>query len=317
MNGAPLHYVAMLAASLLLAPLLPGIISRVKAIAAGRHGKPILQTYYDIWKLARKGEVISSCATWPAVSGPSTVLASGLLALALLPLGGVVSPLGFAGDFILAAYLLGLSRFALMLSALDTGSSFEGMGASREAAFGALAEPAMFLTFFALSSFCLDAIRPASADTGAAFSLGAMFCGQSAVALQLGQPQLLLAPVIFFILLIAENCRIPVDDPTTHLELTMIHEVMILDQSGPNLAMLLYASSIKLWFFSALIAALIVPPLPFVQALLLWLAVIFLIALLVGIVESVMARLRMPRVPHLLGMAALLSILALILAQVS
>lgn len=311
-----LAYCLLFCLSLALAPFLGGIISRVKAIFAGRHGKPLLQTYYDIWKLLHKGEVVSSTAAWPTLAGPSIVLACSLLALALLPLGGLASPIGFAGDFLLAAYFLGMGRFALMLTALDSGSSFEGMGASREASFGAISEPALFLAFLILSSFCLDTTRPANADAGSAFCLAAMFHGQSAIALQTGHPQLLLAPVIFFILLIAENCRIPVDDPATHLELTMIHEVMILDQSGPNLAMLLYASTLKLWFFAGLVAALLVPPLPLWQTAPAWLGAVFLIAVLVGIVESIMARLRLPRVPHLLGMAAALGALALILTQV-
>lgn len=303
--------------SLVLAPFLTGIINRVKAIAAGRHGKPLLQCYYDIWRLCRKGEVISGSASWPFSLGPSIVLGSGLLALALLPLGGFSSPLGFTGDFILAAYLLGLGRFALMLSALDTGSAFEGMGASREAAFSALAEPALFLSFLVLSSACLDLGHYSTEETGKAFSLGMMFHGQAVLSWLHGKPELVVVPLALFILLLVENCRIPVDDPNTHLELTMIHEVMILDQSGPNLAMLLYASCLKLWFFAALVAALVVPPLSFWAGTALWLCAILVAGILVGIVESVMARLRMPRVPHLLGMACALAAFALILAQVS
>lgn len=317
MSRDPLVFCAQFLLSLALAPLLPGIINRVKALAAGRRGRPLLQAYHDILRLLRKGEVVSSTATWPFVLGPSVVLACAMLALALLPLGGVPSPAGFAGDFILAAYLLGMGRFALMLSALDTGSPFEGMGASREAAFSALAEPAMFLAFLALSSLCLDLGHATVQQEARAFSLGAMFHGQTALAWQLGRPELFVAPAVFFILLLAENSRIPVDDPNTHLELTMIHEVMILDQSGPNLAMLVYASTLKLWFFAALVAALVVPPLPPLAAGCLWLAAIALVAALVGVVESVMARLRMPRVPHLLGMAAALGALALIITQVN
>ena len=249
--------------------------------------------------------------------GPSIVLGSGLLALAMLPLGGFASPLGFAGDFILAAYLLGLGRFALMLAALDTGSAFEGMGASREAAFGALAEPALFLAFLVLSSTCLDLGHYSTRQTGQAFSLGVMFHGQAALSWLHGKPELVIVPLALFILLLAENCRIPVDDPNTHLELTMIHEVMILDQSGPSLAMLIYAACLKLWFFAALVAALVVPPLPFWAGTGLWLFAVMVVGILVGIVESVMARLRMRRVPHLLGMACALAAFALILAQVS
>lgn len=301
---------------LLIAPLLAGIINRVKAIMAGRHGKPLLQVYFDIGRLLHKGEVISETATWPFTLGPSVVLGSTILALALLPLAGKASPLGFTGDFILAAYMLGLGRFALMLAALDTGSSFEGMGASREAAFSALAEPAMFLAFLVLVSTNLNPGNYAGMDSGSAFTLGNMFHGQATLAWKYGHPELIIIPFVFFILLLAENSRIPVDDPNTHLELTMIHEVMILDHSGPNLAMLIYGATLKLCFFASLLAGLFVPPMSFWPGTGLWLLTIFLVAALVGIVESVMARLRMPNVPRLLGMAAALATLALILTRV-
>ena len=136
--------------ALLLAPLLPGIIARIKAKVAGRHGKPVLQLYFDIFKGLRKGEVISQVTTPVFTLGPVVGLATVLCALALLPLGGMASPLRFSGDFLLAAYLLGLGRFLTMLAALDTGSSFEGMGASREAAFSALSEPVLFLCLLTL-----------------------------------------------------------------------------------------------------------------------------------------------------------------------
>lgn len=258
--SATAFFCLQFALSLVLAPLLPGLITRVKAWAAGRHGKPLLQIYFDLWKLARKGEVLNLGSGWPFALGPSAVLASCILALALAPLGGTASPLAFTGDFILAAYLLGVGRFAMLLAALDTGSSFEGMGASREAAFSAISEPAIFLGFLVLASVCLDCGD--AAQPGGGLSLASMFHGQGALAWQLGKPALLVMPVVFFMLLLAENCRIPVDDPTTHLELTMIHEAMILDQSGPNLALLTYAASLKLWFFAALVAALLTPPCP-------------------------------------------------------
>ena len=171
-------YLAQFALTLILAPLLPGIINRVKAKFAGRHGKPLLQTYYDIAKLLRKGEVISRTTTWTFAVAPSVALAGTLCALALLPLGGAASPLAFAGDFVLAAYLLGVGRFAIMLGALDTGSAFEGMGASREATFSALAEPVFFLALMVLTSLCLGLGH----GTDTAFSLSTMFGGQTAGA---------------------------------------------------------------------------------------------------------------------------------------
>ena len=311
MNAELAVYLAQFALALILAPLLPGIINRVKAKFAGRHGKPVLQTYYDIAKLLRKGEVISRTSTWTFAVAPSVALAATLCALALLPMGGAVSPLAFAGDFVLAAYLLGVGRFAIMLGALDTGSAFEGMGASREATFSALAEPVFFLALMVLTSLCLGLGH----GTDTAFSLSTMFGGQTAGAWLTGKGELLLLPVILFILLLVENCRIPVDDPNTHLELTMIHEVMVLDHSGPNMALILYGAALKLWFFAALIAGLITPALPLWQQVGLRVAIVLLLAVVVGIVESVMARLRMERVAYLLGAAAVMGMLTLILTQ--
>ena len=311
MNAELAVYLAQFALALILAPLLPGIINRVKAKFAGRHGKPVLQTYYDIAKLLRKGEIISRTSTWTFAVAPSVALAATLCALALLPLGGAVSPLAFAGDFVLAAYLLGMGRFAIMLGALDTGSAFEGMGASREATFSALAEPVFFLALMVLTSLCLGLGH----GTDTAFSLSTMFGGQTAGAWLTGKGELLLLPVIFFILLLVENCRIPVDDPNTHLELTMIHEVMVLDHSGPNMALILYGAALKLWFFAALIAGLITPALPLWQQIGIRVAIVLLLAVVVGIVESVMARLRMERVAYLLGAGAIMGMLTLILTQ--
>ena len=311
MNAELAVSLAQFVLALVLAPLLPGIINRVKAKFAGRHGKPVLQTYYDIAKLLRKGEVISRTTTWTFAVAPSVALAGTLCALALLPQGGAVSPLAFAGDFVLAAYLLGVGRFAIMLGALDTGSAFEGMGASREATFSALAEPVFFLALMVLTSLCLGLGH----GTDTAFSLSTMFGGQTAGAWLTGKGELLLLPVIFFILLLVENCRIPVDDPNTHLELTMIHEVMVLDHSGPNMALIVYGAALKLWFFAALIAGLITPALPLWQQVGLRVAIVLLLAVVVGIVESVMARLRMERVAYLLGAAAIMGMLTLILTQ--
>lgn len=295
--------------ALTLAPLLPGIINRVKARFAGRQGKPVLQLYYDIAKLLRKSEVISTSSTWVFQAAPAIVLGTVLFALALLPFAGAPSTLAFQGDFILAAYLLGMGRFALNLAALDTASPFEGMGASREAAFAALAEPVIFFCFLALTQ-----VGPASPMPS--LSLSAMFSGAPLAAWSQGKPELLLIPVVLFILLLVENCRIPVDDPNTHLELTMIHEVIILDHSGPSLAFILYASSLKLWFFAALLAGVLVPALPgpvWVHASV-SLATILLVVALVGVVESVMARLRMGRISPLLGGAGALAGLTLVLS---
>ena len=286
---------------LVCAPLLSGVINRIKAYYAGRRGRPLLQLYFDIFKLLQKGEVISRTTTWVFAAGPSIYLATTICALLFVPFGTLRAPLSFAGDFILMAYLMGLGRFALMLAALDTGSPFEGMGASREAAFSALAEPAIFLCFLALGAGMLPSLHA--------------FCHAASMRIwTFARPELLLIPLALFLLLLVENCRIPVDDPNTHLELTMIHEVMILDHSGPNLAFILYASSLKLWLFALFTVNVLAPEFPgnTPLELALVLAGVFGTAALVGVVESCVARLRLPVVPRMLGVAGMLAALALI-----
>ena len=235
------------ALALVGAPLLLGITNRTKAIFAGRHGPPIGQTYFDLWKLLHKGAVFSRTTTWVFRAGPVIGLASVLVATLLLPFGGCRAPIHFAGDLILFAFLLGLARMFTVLAALDTGSSFEGMGASREVLFSALAEPSLLLALAAVTrqtdSVSLSGMHLALATTAWA---------QRALLLNL-------VAVVLVVLLLAENSRIPVDDPNTHLELTMIHEVMVLDHGGPDLAFILYAAALKLWLFGALIVDLVIP----------------------------------------------------------
>lgn len=316
MSDAAIH-ILHIALALLLAPLLPGIIHRVKAKFGGRTGRPYLQLYYDLVRLLRKSEVISTSTTWIFQAAPALYLATVLWAIALLPLAGVPSFLAFQGDFLLAAYLLAMGRFALNLAALDTASPFEGMGASREAAFSALAEPVLFVCFLCLAR---SALLP-NADHALTLSLSGMFAGAPLWMWSAGRPELLLLPVVLFIVLLVENCRIPVDDPNTHLELTMIHEVIILDHSGPSLACILYAAALKLWFFAALLAGVLLPvldiPTPggWGAALHLGLSLLALgvIIVLVGVVESVMARLRMDRIIPLLGGAGALACVTLAL----
>ena len=165
----------------------------------------------------------------------------------LLPFGGSRAPLSFAGDIILFAYLLGLARMFTVLAALDTGSSFEGMGASREVLFSALAEPSLLL---ALAAVTRQTGSVSLSDMHLALSTTAW--GHSALLLNL-------VAVVLLVVFLAENSRIPVDDPNTHLELTMIHEVMVLDHGGPDLAFILYAAALKLWLFGALIVDLVIP----------------------------------------------------------
>ncbi|HNR99290.1 MAG TPA: NADH-quinone oxidoreductase subunit H [Planctomycetota bacterium] len=292
------------AAALVFAPLLLGIINRTKALVAGRTGPPLLQAYFDIFKLLGKGAVYSRATTWVFRLGPAAGLAAVALALAFIPFGGAPALFPFSGDFLLVVYLLAAARFATVAAALDTGSSFEGMGASRETQFSALAEPALLLGIIAVA-------RAASGAESLSACLGAID-GRTWAA---SGPALALAAAAWFTVFLAENARIPVDDPQTHLELTMIHEVMVLDHGGPDLGYIHYAAALKMWVLGALLAALLIPVRTGVWAIdgAAAAAGMVLLAVLVGVVESSMARLRLVRVPQLLIAASTLSVLALIL----
>ncbi|MBV8267618.1 MAG: NADH-quinone oxidoreductase subunit H [Planctomycetaceae bacterium] len=289
--------------AVILAPLLLGIINRTKAMFAGRVGQPLLQPYFDQWKLLGKGAVYSRTTTWVFRAGPMIGLASMLVATTLLPFGSCPAPLGFPGDLILLAYLLGLARLFTVLAALDTGSPFEGMGASREMLFSALAEPALLLGLAAVArrTEVLSLSEMQMAITGSLWMKSGL--------------TLILVAVALGVVLLTENSRIPIDDPTTHLELTMIHEVMVLDHSGPDFAFILYGAALKLWILGGLIIGVVVPLRTglILADLVLALAAMLVLAIAVGVVESTMARLRLIRVPQLLVGAVTLSILALIL----
>ncbi len=303
MNHPPYIHVAV---SLLAAPFLFGVINKVKAAFAGRKGPPLLQLYYDIVKLMRKGAVYSRTTTEVFRLSPLTSVAVGVLAVMTVPLGQKESLISFHGDIFFLAYLFGMARFATVLAAMDTGSAFEGMGASREVQFSMLAEPALLVGLAALSLL-----------TGESSVAGILSSLRSGVDSTSGHVVLPICVASLFIVLLAENARIPVDDPNTHLELTMIHEVMVLDHGGMDLGFIHYGAALKLWVFSSIIAGLLVPVKtsgPFAGVLLVS-AALLLVTVSVGVVESTMARLRMLRVPQLLTGATILSLVALIIAM--
>lgn len=288
---------------LLLPPLLLGVINKTKAAFAGRVGPPLLQPYHDIVKLLRKGSVLSRTTTWVFRAGPVVGLASALLATLLIPIGGRPSLVSFEGDLVLFAYLLALGRFFTVAAALDTGSAFEGMGGAREATFACLAEPALFLSLMVL-------VR-----SSGSLSLSAMLGSSLPASWSIAAASLVAVVVSLLIVLLAENSRIPFDDPNTHLELTMIHEVMVLDHGGPAFAMILYGAAVKLFVMGALVVRIALPydgadpwsgPAVFVAGML-------LLAVVIGVVESVMARLRLLQVPSLLVAACVLSAFGIVL----
>ena len=286
MRDAVVHVLLLLA----LPPLLLGVIARTKSWLAGRRGPPWLQTYHDIIKLLRKGAVYSRTTTGLFVAGPIVSLAALLAAGLLVPMASNRGPLGFEGDVVAFAALVALGRFMTMAAALDTGSSFEGMGASREATISALAEPALFLI---LAVLCLPAGSP---------SFESAWNAVSWAPLGLARAPWLAAAAALFAIMLAENSRIPVDDPNTHLELTMIHEVMVLDHSGPDLALVHYGAAIKLFLFGSLLIHALVPfsGADLGRGIVLLVAGQVAVAFLIGVVESVMARLRLNQVPQFL-----------------
>ena len=290
---------------LALSPFIIGLIRKVKARLQCRQGAGVLQPYADLAKLFRKQPVISSTTSWIFTATPYIVFASTLAAGLLVPIFVSQNPFNFAGNVIALVYLLALGTFFLILAGLDAGSTFGGMGSSREAIVATLAEPAMMLSIFAIA-------------------LTAGSTNLSTIALMEGiitaPPPHLMALVAFFVVVLAETGRVPVDNPATHLELTMIHEAMLLEYSGRYLALLEWAAGIKLVVFLSVIANVFAPwgiatsvtPASVAIGMIVYVVKVSVLALLIGMIESMFAKLRLFRVPELLGAAFILSLLALV-----
>ena len=257
-----------------------GIVVRTKSLASGRKGPGVFQPIRDIWRLLRKGAVYSRTTSVVFRLAPSVYFASILAAIAVVPLGANAGIVSFSCDFVFFAYVLALGKFFCIIAALDTGSSFEGMGASREALFSMLAEPAFFILMGTLglltghTSF-LHIFRDLHIDSNLSYILVGIAC------------------FLLIMICMIENSRMPVDDPKTHLELTMIHEVMILDNSGFDLGLILHATNLKFAMYGALIADLFIGNLPTTTAIAVFFGIQIATAIVAGIIESFMARFRM------------------------
>jgi formate hydrogenlyase subunit 4 len=257
-----------------------GIILRTKSIASGRKGPGILQPVKDVMRLFRKGAVYSETTSVIFRIAPVIYFSSVLMACLVIPFGSYKGIVSFDGDFIFFAYILALGKFFSIISAMDTGSSFEGMGASREALYSMFAEPAFFIL---LGSFALFTGYTSFYDIFSSLHLG------SSITYTLGG----LAAFVLLMIAMIENSRMPVDDPKTHLELTMIHEVMILDNSGFDLGLILTTGYLKFAMYGAIIADFFIGGLPLMWALPLFLLIQVFFAVMVGLIESFMARFRM------------------------
>lgn len=284
--------------------LMDGIIKKTKAFWGGRKGVSIFQPFYDFVKLLKKDCVISETTSYIFRISPVIIFASVLFSAMFIPIAGLDAVINIPAGLIIFAYTLSLGKFFALISAMDTGSSFEGMGASREACFSTIVEPAFFITIASIMAL-----------TG-----NYTFENLKYIILSSGNYGILIitfAVIVLLIMILIEGSRIPVDDPDTHLELTMIHEVMILDNSGIDLALISWANKIKMLLISSLIAALIIPietsPL---SAVLLYFAILSVISIIVGTIESGMARIRMSHVFEFVFIMSSLALVVLSLAVV-
>lgn len=257
-----------------------GIIIRTKSKITGRKGPGIFQPMKDIIRLIKKGAVFSKTTSFIFQIAPSIYFASVLMAILVIPFGQHKGLISFEGDFVFFAYVLATGKFFNIIAALDTGSSFEGMGASREALFSMFAEPAFFILMGSLS---LLTGHTSFQEIFASLHFG------SYISYILG----VLVTAVLIMITLVENSRMPFDDPATHLELTMVHEVMILDNSGFDLGMIQYASSLKFAMYGALIANLFLGSFPLYFTIPIFFAIQILFACTIGILESFMARFRM------------------------
>lgn len=275
-----------------------GIIKKTKAFWGGRKGVKLLQPMYDVLRLLKKETVYSETTSWVFKIAPVIGFSAILLAGLLVPMINGEAIMNIPFGFIIFSYILGFGKFFSLIGAMDTGSSFEGMGASREACFSTIVEPAFFI--FMGSVVALT-------DNNSFVNLK-MILENAGIY---GYLIIALAVITLFIMLLIEGCRVPVDDPTTHLELTMIHEVMILDNSGVDLGLITWGAGIKMFLFEALIAVLIIPAgLPVWIAITAFLAIICLLSMIIGTIESSIARFRMT---HVFEFIFIMSITALII----
>jgi len=290
-----------------IAPLMTAFVKKLKARLQNRQGPPLLQGYRNLIKLFARQPVLASQASWLFRAAPYVIFAATALAAAIMPVILVDTPLTAAADIIALVALLALARFFTALAAMDVGTAFGGMGASREMTFAALTEPAMLMSIFVLSMVAQSTNITAMIDMVLTPELTL-------------RPSLAFALAALVLVTIAETGRIPVDNPATHLELTMVHEAMILEYSGRYLALIEWANQIKLLLFATLILNLFFPwgiaIYPYTTAILIaavaWLGKLLVLFVLLALFETWMAKMRIFRVPEYLGLAFLLAILGML-----
>ncbi|HEY5466994.1 MAG TPA: NADH-quinone oxidoreductase subunit H [Clostridia bacterium] len=288
------------------APLVNGIIRKVKAFTQKRQGASVFQMYFDLYKLMGKSAVVSCVSSWIFKATPYIVFSTALAAALLVPVSTRVMPIPFAGDFILMVSVLALGRFFMMLAALDTASTFGGMGSSREAMISSLVEPSILVSLFTVGLM--------SGST----SVARMMTAMENLGLPLAYPALIMVFLALLIILVAETSRLPVDDPSTHLELTMVHEAMILEYSGRHLALMEYGAAVKQLTLITLLVNVLVPHDQLITiagigavalSLLLYLVKVVLASVLLAVIEVNTVKFRLFSIPNLAALAFILAFL--------
>lgn len=291
---------------LLLAPMVGGIIKKIKAFSQKRKGAPILQMYYDLWKLIKKEAVVSETASWIYRATPYIVFSTAAAGAMLVPVTRLLPVMQISGDIILLFYLLALGRFFQCLSGLDTGSTFGGMGSSREAMISSLIEPSILVSVFTVGLIA------------GSTSICKMMDALNTIRTPLLHPVFILTFFAMIIIILAETSRIPVDDPATHLELTMVHEAMLLEYSGRHLALMEYGAAIKQLILITLTVNLFFPADPmitaggtlgFLIAILLYVIRVMLFAVIIAIAEISTVKFRIFSIPNLAALSFILSFL--------
>jgi len=289
---------------LLVAPLVNGIIGKVKALSQKRKGAPLLQMYFDILKLLKKNSVVSETASWIFKAAPYIFFASAAAAALLVPVSTAIPLQGLPGDAIMLFSIFALGRFFMMAAALDTGSTFGGMGSSREAMISSLIEPSILVSIFTIGLICKSS------------SLPDIMISMMGVGFPLANSAFILTFLSLLIIIIAETSRIPVDDPTTHLELTMVHEAMLLEYSGRSLALMEYGAAVKQLVFITLLVNVLMPTDQLISisgfgALALSLGFYFIkvifISLLIAVIEVNTVKYRVFSIPNLAALAFILA----------
>lgn len=291
---------------LLMAPMVGGIIKKIKALSQKRKGAPVLQLYYDLYKLMQKESVVSETASWIYRVTPYIVFVTAAAGALLVPVTTKLSTTGISGDIILLFYLLAMGRFFMCLSGLDTASTFGGMGSSREAMISSLIEPSVLVSMFTIGLIA------------GSTSISRMTEAMDAIGDPLFHPAFILTFIAMVIIILAETSRIPVDDPATHLELTMVHEAMLLEYSGRHLALMEYGAAIKQLILITLLVNLFLPVDHLIQftgvgavllSILLYLFRVVLVAMILAVTEVSTVKFRIFSIPNLAALSFILSFL--------